>query len=193
MTQPTLATKKKLEAALKSALKLAIQEMKATQSGYSEEALRYIVMNELSHQKYWGTFPNQGGNSNKLLFEQEYNVLKVKKKRFKPDIISKNEDDHLLAVELKIKNNILDVKKCMEYISESKGNVHFKLAAAIYGIPQPPAGSSNFLSSQIKRAAKNGIDITNGRLLVAFIEWEPKRNEKGVTSQNHNIRLEWIA
>lgn len=193
MKQESLSTKKKLESAVKSALKKAILEMEVVGNSYSEESLRYIVMEELSKQKYWGTFPNQSQNSNHLLFEQEYQVLKVRRRTFKPDIISKNQNEQLLAVELKIKNNSGDVNKCLEYINEEKGRSHFPLAAAIYGTPQPPAGCSGFLSQKINKAKKNGIDITNGKLLVAFIEWEPKKNEKGQRSNKHTIRLEWLA
>ena len=102
----TVATKKKLESALKKALKQALIEMESVGSKiFSEESLRYLVMSEISKTEFWGTFPNQLNSENKLLFEQEYYRDKDRKKTFKPDIVSINEHkhEHLLAIELKIK------------------------------------------------------------------------------------------
>ena len=115
MKHVSISKKKKLESALKRSLNLALVEMKSVKKGFSEESLRYIVMSEISKKEIWGAFPNPIESENKLLFEQEYNILKIKKKTFKPDIISKNENEHLLAIELKIKNDIIDVRKCKKY------------------------------------------------------------------------------
>lgn len=191
MKKISLSKKKKLESALKRSLKLALVEMKSVNKGFSEESLRYIVMSELSKKEIWGSFPNPIENETKLLFQQEYNILKFKKRIFKPDIISKNEEQHLLAIELKIKNDITDVDKCKEYISESKGWVSFDLAASVYAI-MPGSGQIDYkVKDKIKHAEKIGKNIHNSRLLVAFIEWE--RDATGRNGHiNSRIRLEWI-
>jgi len=80
MKNVSISIKKKLETSLRRALKLSLIEMEAVENGFSEEALRYLVMSEISKKKYWGTFPNKLNSKNKLLFEQEYNILKFKKK-----------------------------------------------------------------------------------------------------------------
>ncbi len=77
----SINVKKKLQTALRRALKLALIEMDCVEDGFSEESLRYLVMSEISKKKIWGTFPNKPGGKTKLLFEQEYNILKFKKRR----------------------------------------------------------------------------------------------------------------
>jgi hypothetical protein len=55
----TILEKKKLESALKNALQQALIEMESVGDFFSEEALRYLVMSEISKKKIWGTFPNK--------------------------------------------------------------------------------------------------------------------------------------
>ena len=96
-----------------------------------------------------------------------------------------------MAIELKIKNDINDVDKCKEYISESKGWVSFDLAAAVYAI-MPGAGQINYhMEQKINHAEKIGKNIHNSRLLVAFVEWERDLLGRNGSSKSR-IRLEWI-
>ena len=190
----TLATKKKLESALKKALQQTLIEMESIgREGFSEEALRYLVMTEISKTKFWGTFPNQPTSENKLLFEKEYNRLKVRRKTLKPDIVSINEHEHLLAIELKIKSDISDVDKCKEYIDPKKGRACFKMAACVYAIHKDLTQIAHHVEPKIKHANKIGVNRENGRLLVAFIEWHDDFKYRGLTNNyKKRIRLEWI-
>ena len=188
------AIKQKLEIALKNSLEQALIEMESVgKAGFSEEALRYLVMSEISKQKYWGSFPNELKNENKLLFEQEYQRLKFKRKTLKPDIVSINDREHLLAVELKIKSDISDVNKCKEYIDQTKGRSCFKLAACVYAIHKDITQIAYHVETRIKHANKIGINRKNGRLLVAFIEWHDDFKYFGQTNNyQKRIRIEWI-
>jgi hypothetical protein len=190
----TVATKKKLETALKKALKQALIEMESVGSkSFSEESLRYLVMSEISKTEFWGTFPNQLNSENKLLFEQEYKRHKDRKETFKPDIVSINKHEHLLAIELKIKNDIKDVDKCKEYIDPKKGSTCFKLAAAVYAIHKDDYQFAKHVEPKIKNAIKKRISRENGRLLVAYIEWPDDNRKNGLKINVKNkICLEWI-
>jgi hypothetical protein len=189
----TEKTKKMLENALKKALQQALIEMESVGDGFSEESLRYIVMSEISRLKIWGTFPNKPNCENKLLFEQEYNKLKFRKKTLKPDIVSKNNNEHHLAIELKIKSDVSDINKCKEYINEKKGRANFKLAASVYAIPKKLTQIAYHIESKIKHANKIGISRKNGRLLVAYIEWHSDYKYLDLKNNfKRRIRLEWI-
>jgi hypothetical protein len=193
----TVATKKKLETALKKALKQALIEMESVGSkSFSEESLRYLVMSEISKTEFWGTFPNQLNSENKLLFEQEYyrdKRDKDRKETFKPDIVSINKHEHLLAIELKITNDIKDVDKCKEYIDPKKGSACFKLAAAVYAIHKDLYQVAKYVEPKIKSAIKRRISRENGRLLVAYIEWPDDNRKNGLKINVKNkICLEWI-
>jgi hypothetical protein len=192
----TVATKKKLESALKKALKQALIEMESVGSKrFSEESLRYLVMSEISKTEFWGTFPNQLNSKNKLLFEQEYIRLKDRKETFKPDIVSINvkEQEHLLAIELKITRDIKDLDKCKEYIDPKRGRACYKLAAAVYAIHRDLPQIAYDVESKIKSAIKRSISRENGRLLVAYIEWHDIHKNNGLKNNFKNkIRLEWI-
>ena len=188
-----LSSKKKLESALKKALQLALIEMESVGNCFSEEALRYIVMSEISKKKIWGTFPNKLNSKKKLLFEQEYNKLKYRKETFKPDIVSQDEDEHFLVIELKIKSDISDVDKCKEYLDAKRGNACFKLAAAVYATPKNVTQIAHLVQYKINHAKKIGVNIKNGRLLVAYIEWH--NDYKYFDLKNNfksRILLEWV-
>jgi hypothetical protein len=187
-----LAKKKKLESAIKNSLKLALIEMEIVGARFSEESLRYIVMNELSKKKIWGTFPNNSYNEEQLLFEQKYRKFKNKKGDFKPDIVSIKKDNHLLAVELKITNDEKDIDKCKEYISEVKGHVSFELAAAVYATSRHETQVSHRIEPKTIYARKNGKNIENSRLLVAYIEWLSGHKGNSSKSPKHKIQLIWI-
>lgn len=190
---PDILNKKKaLESAVKNALKLALIEMNVVGNRFTEESLRYIVMNEVSKKKIWGTFPNHYSNNEHLLFEQKYKKFKNKNGHFKPDIVSIKNEEYLLAIELKITNDESDIDKCKEYINNERGHVIFDLAAAVYATPQNVSQAAHRIEPKTLYAKKNGKNITNSRLLIAYIEWEPKYRGKVKDSYKKWIRLVWI-
>ena len=85
------------EAALIS-LKKALNELSSTKKSFTEEALRYLVMTEISKKKHWGTFPNPVSSKHKLVFEYSYKRENTKNYKSK-DIYKKTK---------KIKFNLKD-------------------------------------------------------------------------------------
>lgn len=77
--------KTKLQGAIKSALKVANEEMIVLGPHYAEENLRYVVMTAISDVKCFGVFPNKNDDGFNLCFEKHY-----EKNIFKPDIVSLN-------------------------------------------------------------------------------------------------------
>jgi hypothetical protein len=77
--------KTKLQSAIKSALKVANEEMIVLGPHYAEENLRYVVMTAISDVKCFGIFPNKNDDGYNLCFEKHY-----EKNIFKPDIVSLN-------------------------------------------------------------------------------------------------------
>jgi hypothetical protein len=77
--------KTKLQGAIKSALKVANEEMIVLGPHYAEENLRYVVMTAISDVKCFGVFPNKNDDGFNLCFEKHY-----EKNIFKPDIVSIN-------------------------------------------------------------------------------------------------------
>ena len=75
--------KTRLVVAIKSALIEANNEMVVLKQHYTEENLRYVVMNRISHVKCFGHFPNIDKYDYLLCFEKQY-----EKNTFKPDIVS---------------------------------------------------------------------------------------------------------
>jgi hypothetical protein len=179
-----ISKKKILEKAVKLSLEKAITEIHITNIDFSEEALRYIVMLELSNFSIFGTFPNNNSNA-KLIFEKKYNRNKVKKnKSFYPDISSISDSNKLLAVELKIakpssKFDLTDINKCKEYIDLNKGKESYELAASIYAAPYFKTWHSSLhesLNYRLDVAKKQGMNINNSQILIAYIKWEEKIN-----------------
>lgn len=172
--------RKKLNIALQNALKLAIIEKEIIGKNFKEETLRGIVMNELSRQNVWGSFPNS--NTNNLILLYEYKYLRRKtglKKEFIIDIASisnSNESDCFLAVELKISNNFnsfrKDIQKCKNYLSSSRGFDVFELAAFVSFNPV----YIGYIEEMIGKKAK--VDGRNGRLLLATLCFKFGRPEK---------------
>lgn len=163
-------TKRQIAAAIKKAVVEANKEREATKSLFSEEALRYIVVKHISQLKIFGTFPNLASSKTKLVFEMEYHRLKTKDSKYKPDIASVtfNESeahvDYNLAVELKIKPNIDDIKKCRHYISPKHGRNTFKFAICIVTTSQRGDGVAYKISENTKGS------ITDSNLLFCSIE-----------------------
>ena len=124
----------------KKALIKAMKESQLSMGNFSEEALRYIVLEELRRIKFLGEFPNKIKAKYHIYFEYNYKKFKTKKGVFRPDIASivnplKPQifiNTHPLAIELKITSEIRkDIVKCREYISSKKGEIHFEYAMLI--------------------------------------------------------------
>lgn len=162
--------KRQIAEAVKKAVIEANKEREATKSLFSEEALRYIVVKHISQLKKFGTFPNLASSKTKLVFEMEYHRLKTKESKYKPDIASVTVDnfgrvvDLHIAVELKIKPNIDDIKKCLHYISHKHGRSTFKLAICVVTSSQRGDGVADKIDPNIKGS------ITDSNLLFCSIE-----------------------
>ena len=174
-----ISKKKILEKAIKGSLEKAIKEIHITNPDFSEEALRYIVMSELSNYSIFGTFPNTNSKT-KLVFEKAYNRLKRKKtSTFRPDISSINENTNLLAIELKIakpsiSNHLYDINKCKEYINLDKGKCSFELAASIYAPPHYEKWHADLhqsLDYTLNYAKNQGKNIKNSQIIIGYIKW----------------------
>ena len=143
----SVKTKNELESVLHSAMLEAIVERDRSKTFFSEESLRYIIMKHLSDYKFFGRFPNSLIGRKRLVFEFPYKRLKTRGSTYRPDISSvllkkggDNEiEEYLLAVELKIKNDVDDIKKCRNYVSEKLGRSVFNLAICVV---LPPKGSN---------------------------------------------------
>lgn len=163
-------TKRQIAEVIKTAVIEANQEREATKSLFSEEALRYIVIKHISQLKIFGTFPNLASSKTKLVFEMEYYRLKTKDSKYKPDVASVTFNDSgepvdfNLVVELKIKPNIDDIKKCRHYISPKHGRNTFKLAVCIVTTSQRGDGVAYKIPENIKGS------ITDSNLLFCSIE-----------------------
>gem|GEM_PF-6239030 len=177
-----ISKKKILEKAIKGSLEKAIEEIHVTNPDFSEEALRYIVMSELSNYSIFGTFPNTNSKT-KLVFEKTYNRLKRKKtSTFRPDISSINENTNLLAIELKIakpsiSNHLYDITKCKEYINLDKGKCSFELAASIYAPPHYEKWHTDLhqsLDYTLNYAKTQGKNIKNSQIIIGYIKWGTK-------------------
>jgi hypothetical protein len=102
-----------------------------------EEALRYLLVIELSKIGIFGKFPSK--NVDRLiLIQHTYNTLKKGSKLQYPDIVSIGKEDgsynYFLAVEIKNnggKDNVKDLNKCFGYVDNSKGSVQYELALCI--------------------------------------------------------------
>lgn len=161
--------------AIKVALSKSIQELNATQKDFTEEALRYIVMSELSKKKHWGSFPNSLNSKSKLVFECTYVKNANNNKKYKPDIasfkVNGNKKEFSLAVELKITNDTGDIQKCKEYINEKKGEISFKLASVVYlNIPGKPFEKK--IAGHLISAKSKGMTDENSQLLLAYVKWD---------------------
>lgn len=180
--------KHEIEDVLRNAMFDAILERDRCKSLFSEEALRYIIMKYLSDYKFFGRFPNLGNSQKRLVFEHPYKRLKTKEASFKPDIssvvLTKNQssnieiDEYLLAVELKIKNDVSDIKKCRNYISEKHGRTVFNLAICIVLPPKSSIG----VFDKIKKS-----DITT-RVKGNILFCSTIRNETG----GEIISFQWL-
>lgn len=174
-----ISKKEILEKAIKGSLEKAIKEIHITEPDFSEEALRYIVMSELSKYSTFGTFPNTNSKT-KLVFQKTYNRLKRKKNStFRPDISSINENTYLLAIELKIakpsnSKGLYDITKCIEYINLDKGKCSYELAASIYAPPPYEkwhAALHQQLDITLNYAKNQGKNIKNSQIIIGYIKW----------------------
>lgn len=163
-------TKRQIAETIKNAAIEANNEREATRSLYSEEALRYIVIKHINKLKFFGSFPNRASSPTKLVFEMEYHRLKTKDSKYKPDIasVTLNETgeftDFNVAIELKIKPSIDDIKKCRHYISPKQGRNTFKLAICIVTTSQRGDGVSYKIPENLKST------ISQSNILFCSIE-----------------------
>lgn len=183
MTQKQIKTA--LEEVAFNALSNSIKEQDITKDAFSEEALRYLTMLEISKKNIWGTFPNKKTRNGKkehriLAFEKLYRRDNINNKFYFPDIVSYHETkkNHNLAVELKINkdNKDKDIKKCKEYLDKNSGDTSFNLAMVLFS-NKPKTDLTFDMKKKIKSASRKGISIENSTLLIGFIEWK-KKDEK---------------
>ena len=143
--------KSALERAVGRTLDAARLERDRTGEFYTEEALRYITLAEISKEGVFGKFPNPRGANPILVMEYNYYRHKrSKKKNQRPDIASLYTDldvdtdgneywqpkkKNPLVVELKIDTSsgkiYDDIYKVEEYIDEAQGDIYFELGAFI--------------------------------------------------------------
>ena len=174
--------KSNLETIVLNSLKKASDEMEFSGENFTEESLRYIVMKEISENGYYGTFPNRMDNKRQIQFE--YNYFKGKKnpkEKFMPDIVSLERNERLLVIELKINRTrgslIKDLKKCIEYLHENKGEM-FDMAAMIFTIPKHKQGKEAWMFEEMlittireNKTLINKIHNVKNRLIIGFVEY----------------------
>ncbi len=178
-------TKTEIEKVVKNAMYDAMIELDRSKKYFTEEALRYIVMSHIGKLKTFGQFPNIGNGKTRLVFEFPYKRAKTREHTYRPDIASiqfnsisqRNPEisEHLLAIELKIKNNVDDIKKCRHYISEKAGRMTFKLAICIV---LPPKLSNGVIS---KIHAKEITTRGNSRILFCTVQKDDTGNKAPIT------------
>lgn len=181
--------KKILEDAVIKSLNLAFIEFNKTKKYFSEEALRYIVIQEISKKKLWGTFPNNSKKNTHLIFEFPYNKFKKIIGHYKPDITSLRFDSNgnihtinPLAIELKItkNNSTKDINKCREYIHPNKGKYLFELAAFII------VTNKNIdyeIKQLVNRQNKKRINEDDKKILLGYLD---------TSDDNPSAKLLWI-
>ena len=142
----TTEHKLQLEQAATRALKLYLmqenvfRENKITKKELKlkEEALRYLLVIELSKEGIFGSFPSKKIDRF-ILIQHTYNTLKRGSKLQFPDIVSIGKKatggyNYFLAVEIKNnggKDNVKDLNKCFGYVDNNKGSVQYELALCI--------------------------------------------------------------
>jgi hypothetical protein len=178
--------KKLLEKIIKNSLKNAIDEIAICGELFSEESLRYLVMNELSKEKIFGTFPNDNNSSCKLVFEFAYSKNKRKSGTYRPDIASlkigeagKVENINPLVIELKITDwATYDIDKCREYVNPNKGKLFFNLAAVVLAPTPKKRNLAKIKTDERKRIQllkkANNDDL---RILFAWIDHQKNQPE----------------
>jgi hypothetical protein len=171
----TIATKKLLQQVVKNTLVGTLEEYYNIQNQelFTEEALRYITVNQINRAKIFGQFPNKRNSNTKLCFEFSYKRAKSNQsKKYKPDIAiidlnDENEITPLIAIELKIQGKHQDIYKCHHYVSEM-GIHSFEIAVCIIVCPFKKKLPEN-LAQSIHRKRKTPELKSN--ILVGTIEW----------------------
>jgi hypothetical protein len=82
-----------------------------------------------------------------------------------------------LVVELKIKNSIVDIIKCKEYLNNQSGEITFKIAMVIFANEKGKPFESK-LKKLKSNAKRKGINSENSQLLIGFIDWKPNPEKK---------------
>ena len=177
----------KLEAALTAAAKAGYEESQYTREQFKEEALRYIVMNEISNKRTWGKFPNYEKKSRKrIYFNLNYKPNKRGNSITKyPDIglctvCSKEKDieSYDVAIELKIQFKKEEIKKDLDkvfhYINPNKGKIEYEFSAfiAVPKIPINNKGFENFLKRMdlIKKKHSEGLNKSSANIFFCWID-----------------------
>lgn len=172
----TIATKKLLQQVVINTLDGTLEEYYniKNQDLFTEEALRYITVNQINKAKIFGQFPNKRNSNTKLCFEFSYKRAKSNQsKKYKPDIaiIDLNEENEitpLIAIELKIQGKHLDIYKCHHYVS-NMGIHSFEIAVCIIVCPFKKKLPENS-AQNIHRKRKTPELKSN--ILVGIIEWD---------------------
>ena len=185
----TIATKKLLQQVVDNALEGTLEEYYnvSNQELFTEEALRYITVNQINKAKVFGQFPNKRNSNIKLCFEFSYKRAKSNhSKKYKPDIaiIEIDEEDEinpLIAIELKIQGKHLDIYKSHHYVS-NMGIHSFKIAVCIIVCPFKKKLPEN--SAQSFHRKRKTPDLKSN-ILVGVIEW--------IRTDNNNYSPEMLT
>jgi hypothetical protein len=143
MVAYSVSEKALLENAIETAVQIYLEQEHLLKKSkvrlkIKEEALRYLIVAELSKIKIFGQFPAK--NPEKfILIQHTYNTLKRGKRYQYPDIASLGKSrtgdyNWFLAVEIKNsrkQNNSADLTKCFGYVSEEKGREKYQLALCV--------------------------------------------------------------
>lgn len=182
---PINEQKSLLEQVVKNALNRAINEIIICENLFSEEALRYIVMDELSKMQIWGQFPNNKQSEKRLVFEFAYPKFKRKVGTFRPDIASLNIDkngnvltSNSLAIELKVADwATQDIVKCRNYLDPKQGKINFDLAAVIIAPLPKKRALASFRTSERKRIQQQKRFINKSDLKILYGWINPEHNK----------------
>jgi hypothetical protein len=178
--------KLKLEIVIRSALERAILEINNSGVLFSEESLRYIVVDEISKANFWGNFPNNSEDK-KLVFEYAYPKFQRegKKGTYRPDIVSLKIDangnvseENLLAIELKISSwATKDIVKCREYLNPKKGKKYFQLSAVVLAPHPKNQRMAVYRTTERKRLQSQKKMSQDSDLRILFAWVDPKTNQ----------------
>jgi len=176
--------KKILEKIIENSLKNAIDEIAICGELFSEESLRYLVMNELSKEKIFGSFPNDNNTSCKLVFEYAYSINKRANGIYRPDIASLKIDGtgnvekiNPLVIELKITDwATKDIVKCREYVNPNKGKLFFNLAAVVVA-PTPKKRNLAIIKTADRKRIQSLKKANNDDLRILFAWIDHQKNQ----------------
>ena len=181
--------KTKLESAIKSALKIANDEMIVLGPHYAEENLRYVVMTAISKVQCFGIFPNLSKDGYNLCFEKQYGNT------FKPDIVSLNLRANGINHKVNLINPLVIELKINALItaSENKKKINSKLPKDIQKIKKMGSCLSTDLY-KVRQYLKK-VDDTQfnfGVVMNIGIPKPPKREREKNDFINYTFDLEAV-